>query len=286
MGNLQDGQDKPVEHRADDDGQDHRVGLGGIDENSGNIPQRESLINKEGDEQAVHRADRRRLRRREDADIDAADDQNRQEQAPGRMLQHVEPFLPGRRWLGRHAVGTKYDDIQDEESGQDQSGNDSGNEQAADGFAGDGPEQDHRNAGRDQDAERAAAGDQAQNQFLRITARDHFRDSHHADGDGGRDAGAGNGGKGGAGHDGGDAEAGRQMAQPFAGDIVQVVADLAGQQDLAEQDIKGNGREHEVIQRLVADDRDLGERTGPHGGVEGAHAGDAQTEGDRQSDQQ
>jgi len=71
------------------------------------------------------------------------------------------------------------------------------------------------------------------------------------------------------------------MAEPFAGDIVQVVADLAGQQDLAEQDIKGNGREHEVIQRLVADDRDLGERTGSHGGVEGPHAGDAQTERDR-----
>ena len=122
----------------------------------------------------------------------------------------------------------KNDDIQDKESGQNQSGNDSGDEQTADGFAGDGAKQDHRNAGRDQNAERTAAGDQTQDQLFRITARDHFRDGHHTDGDGGRDTGTGDGGERGASHDGCDAEARRQMAQPFAGDIVQVVADLAG----------------------------------------------------------
>ena len=75
------------------------------------------------------------------------------------------------------------------------------------------------------------------------------------------------------------------MTQPFAGHIVQVVADFAGQQNLTEQNIERNGGEDEVIERLVADDWNLDERTGPHGGVESAHAGDTQAERNRQSDQ-
>ena len=52
------------------------------------------------------------------------------------------------------------------------------------------------------------------------------------------------------------------MAEPLAAELEEAVADPALEQDLAHQDVERHGDEHEVIERLVGDDRDLRERSG------------------------
>ena len=74
------------------------------------------------------------------------------------------------------------------------------------------------------------------------------------------------------------------MADPFAGDFVQIIADPAGKQDLTEQDIKRDGGQHKVIQRLIGDDWNLRQRLGAHQYSEPGHTGQPEAECDRQPD--
>ena len=53
------------------------------------------------------------------------------------------------------------------------------------------------------------------------------------------------------------------MAKPLATELEEAVADLALEQDLAHEDVERHGDEHEVVERLIGDDRDLREGRRP-----------------------
>ena len=50
------------------------------------------------------------------------------------------------------------------------------------------------------------------------------------------------------------------MAEPLAAELEEAVADPALEQDLAHQDVERHGNEHEIVECLIGNDRDLRER--------------------------
>ena len=50
------------------------------------------------------------------------------------------------------------------------------------------------------------------------------------------------------------------MAEPLAAELEEAVADPALEQDLAHQDVERHGHEHEIVECLIGNDRDLRER--------------------------
>ena len=51
------------------------------------------------------------------------------------------------------------------------------------------------------------------------------------------------------------------MAEPLAAEIEEAIADFSLEQDLAHQDVERHSDEHEIIERLIGNDRDLRERS-------------------------
>ncbi len=52
----------------------------------------------------------------------------------------------------------------------------------------------------------------------------------------------------------------RQMAEPFAAELKEAVADFAFEQNLTHEDVQRHGDEHEVVEGLIGDDRNLRKR--------------------------
>ena len=55
-------------------------------------------------------------------------------------------------------------------------------------------------------------------------------------------------------------DAARQMAEPFAAELKEAIADFAFEQNLTHEDVQRHGDEHEVVEGLIGDDRNLRKR--------------------------
>lgn len=280
---LQDSQDVAEEHGADHDGEDHAGCLDGRAEDGRHILDGDASVNEECDGQCIDGADSSGFSRCEDAGVDAADDDDRKEESPDVFTEGLHLFSMRRSWFSRFVPGSK-DDVADEEDRQERARYDAGHEELADGFIGDRAVQNHRNGRRDQDAERAACGNGADDEFPVIAALQHFRNGHSADGDGGSDGRSGNCSKDGTGEDGRDAKAAGEVAHPLAAEFEKSASHAARQHDLAHEDIERNGRQDVGVQRLVRDDRHLREEGHIHELDDAQDPCDGKREGDRHAD--
>ena len=123
---------------------------------------------------------------------------------PGEPLAPRNGAAPAGRKPGRSRP--MMHDRQHVHRSGEQAGNDAGDEQLADVLLGDDAvDREHRRR-RQHGAERAAGGDHAGGERLRIVVAAHLRIGDGREGRGGRDRRAGDRGKAGAGGDGGDAE--------------------------------------------------------------------------------
>jgi hypothetical protein len=104
--------------------------------------------------------------------------------------------------------------VDDEQRDQQQPRPDARQKQRDHRFLGDEAVDDHRDRGRDQDAERAARRQQPVDEALLVAAVDHLGDRHGADGGRRRDRGAGDGREDPAGEDRGHRQPARPVADP------------------------------------------------------------------------
>ena len=256
---IQNGQDKAEKRRADHDGVDHAARLYGVVQNGRQVAKVQAAIDDKRDEKAVEDANGRRFRRGESAGVNAADDQDGKEEPPGRTFERRKPFAPRRRFLRLEIARGKYDDA-DEKKHHENPGDDAADEKFPDGFIRDGAVENHRNGRRNQNAERAAGRDGAENEPSIIAAGKHFRNGDGANRDGASDGRARDGRKDGACDDRRDAEAAGQMPQPLICELKEIVSHFPDEQNLAHEDIHRNGRQDEIIQRFIADNRQLRHR--------------------------
>ena len=256
---LQGCQDEAEQHGADHDGENHRGRLDRVLQDFAHIAELYRAINKERDNQAVERADGSGFGRREEAGVDTADDDNRQQQAPDIFLERCHALLPAGCRLALH-VAAAENEVADEEEGHENARYNTRNEELADRLTRDGAVKNHRDARRNQDAERAARGDGAEDGRAFIAALEHFRNGHGANRDGRGYARARDCGENGTGENRRDADAARQMAEPFAAELKEAVADFAFEQNLTHEDVQRHGDEHEVVEGLIGDDRNLRKR--------------------------
>lgn len=157
---LQGCQDEAEQHGADHDGENHRGRLDRVLQDFAHIAELYRAINKERDNQAVERADGSGFGRREEAGVDTADDDNRQQQAPDIFLERCHALLPAGCRLALH-VAAAENEVEDEEERHENARYNPRNEELADRLTRDGTVKNHRDARRNQDAERAARGDGA-----------------------------------------------------------------------------------------------------------------------------
>ena len=114
--------------------------------------------------------------------------------------------------------------IEAEQRDQQQSGSDAGEEQPAEGFFRGNREQDHGDRGRQQDAERAAGGDDPGGQPAGVAALAHFGDTGRADRRAGRRRGARHGREQRAGKHVGDAKPAGNPVQPGMQRRIEILA--------------------------------------------------------------
>ena len=75
------------------------------------------------------------------------------------------------------------------------------------------------------------------------------------------------------------------MAEPLAAELEEAIADLALEQDLAHEDVERHGDEHEVVEGLIGDDRDLREGRRPAEEEQHAeHAAEHEHKGNRHAE--
>ena len=79
---------------ADHDAEDHGRGLYRTQQDIRQMLQAQGLVNAERNKEGIHRAHSRRFRRCERAGVDAAHDNDRQQQAPDGAFQRIHPFRP------------------------------------------------------------------------------------------------------------------------------------------------------------------------------------------------
>ena len=141
------------------------------------------------------------------------------------------------RRLGQEAGAEEGDQVDggDIHADRDDAGDDAGDEQLADVLLGDQPVDREHGGRRDHDAERAAGGDHAGGEALRIAELAHLRIGHLGEGGGGGDRGAADGGEAAAGSDGRDAETAAQMAEKGIGGAEQFAAHAGGRGEGAHQ---------------------------------------------------
>ena len=120
---LQGRQDEAKEHRADHDGKNHRSRLDRVLQDFAHVAELDGAVNKERDHEAVERADGRGFSRGEQARVDAADDDNRQEQAPNIFLQRRHALLKARCRLALHMAAAE-NEVANEEQGHEGAGDD------------------------------------------------------------------------------------------------------------------------------------------------------------------
>ena len=150
-------------HRVGDDVEQHRAHVGRVEQHLRHLRERHVLVDEHRDEERVDGAHRRRLGRREDAGVDAADDDDdraagprcsrgtSRQRSPQRRLRLARVVVLARAPPGREA----------EQRREHEAGDDAGDEQRADRRVGRDRVHHHHDRRRDQDAERAGGRDDA-----------------------------------------------------------------------------------------------------------------------------
>jgi hypothetical protein len=212
--------------------------------------------------------------------------------------QRLEPLAPGeklgleqfarRAALARRLLLARGGEHhpQGEDRGEQDAGDDAGDEQLADRLLGDDAVDDQRQRGRDEDAQRAAGGDEAGGQFLRVAALPHLRDAHAAHGGAGGRAGAAHGGEHRAAEDVGHAEAAGQLVEPAMRRLVEVRRRPRLADRRAHQDEQRDGEQGEVVQLAVERLGDVLQVARRHEEEHEAERHAAQREGDRHAGEQ
>ncbi len=213
---------------ADDDEDDGCGQLYGFGKQTDDIGALDAAIDENPFEDRDDRGDAGRLGHRHDAAIDAAKDDHGDHQRRYAAQVDGDELLARHRRLDRVVLGSREDhDEGNEQHRLDQAGNDAAEEQPRYGFFRDHRIDDHRQAGRNEDAERACGAHRAQREAVVIVARDHGRDEHRADGDGGGDRRAADGREDRAGDDADKREAAARSADPGLRDVDQRPRDPA-----------------------------------------------------------
>ena len=218
----------------------------------GNLLQRD-LLRDEADDQRIDARDRAGLGRGEHAGQDAADDDQRCEQAgpcrSDRMPQRAQ--IEARRHLAQlrilRVIGVELHGRHQREADQD-AGDDAAEEQPADRDLRDRAIDDHRHARRDDRAHRPGGRDQGGGEARLVAGLLHRRDDDRSDRRrvGGRRAGD-------AGHhhaadDRGVREPGAEMADQRAREIDELPADAARRHDRAGKDEVGHRQQREGVE--------------------------------------
>ena len=187
------------------------------------------LVDEVRDDEGVDGGDGGRFGRREDAAIDAAQDDHDQQQAPAGVKETGDGDLPKPGpGLGRQVLDLGGDvDADHQHQAGEQAGDDAGQKHAADRDVDGGGVDHHDDRGRDQNAERAGIADDAGGEFLGVADLAHAGDHDGADGDHGRRRRAGQGGEQHAGEDAGDREPALKMTDAGDGEADDALGDAA-----------------------------------------------------------
>ena len=191
-----------------------------------------------GEQHGKECADRRRLRRREQPDIDAADgdhDDGEHRQRARRGAQALAPRHPfaRRAVFGMH--GAQDRDGDHEHAGEQQPRQHAGEEQPADRLLGQDGIDHHAGARRNEDAERAAGRDHAGREAVAVAVAAHLRQRDLADGRRARDRGAGQRREAGAACDGRAGKPAAPMPDPGVGRGVEVARHAGQRRELPHQ---------------------------------------------------
>jgi len=198
-------------------------------------------------------ADRRRLGRREPADIDSAHDQAEQRQHRPHRSGSAPAFGPGRARAGgsecridpchhQHADGIEH--------GAENTGNERGDEQLAERLLGQQRIDHQDDARRNQNPERAAGGDGARRELVVIAVAAHFRQRHRRDGGDGGQRRAADRAEAGAGADRGDGQTAAQMADKGVDESEQIARKPAARGEDAHHQEQWDHRQAVIAHRV------------------------------------
>ncbi len=192
------------------------------------------------------------------------------------MRQHLELLLPAEALRQGAKADTLEPAVEDrpghEQGGQKNTGQQSGEEQAADGCLGGNAVDDHGDARRDQDAERAAGGDGTGGDFIGIAALGHLGDAHLADGRAGRRRRTGERREDGTGAEIGENEPAGHAVEPAVQPFVQIPAGRRRGYGAAHQDEhrdRDKGKARKPAEERFADDVDAEPAFGEDQGGDG-----------------
>ena len=223
-------------------------------------------------DEGVDRAHRRCFGRREDAGVDAAHDDDDQQQAPDRRAEGLPALAPGRLGLTRvvELLGAIPGDAA-EHRRQRQAGNHAGHEQRADRGVGRHRVHHHDDGRRNQDAERAGGGDDAGPELVRETRLDHRRQQDRADRHHRRRAGTGDRREQRTGQHAGQTEAAVPVADHAGGEVDHPFRHPAVGQEVAGEDEERDRHDLELLDAGEQLERHRFERHLGHGEQEGQH---------------
>ncbi len=177
-------------------------------------------------------------------------DQNHERRDPGERSQFL---FQGEGFLGEEKVGggiipspqealfLEHDVNNDpgrKHEGHENARNHPGDKKLSHGSLGSDSIDDHRHAGRNEDAQCPAPNDQARGQRARVSPFTHFGDPRRPDRRGGRRTGSAEGGEDRAGHDVGDSQAAGQPVKPAVDGFVKVGPRPGIRQDRTHEDEK------------------------------------------------
>ncbi len=201
-------------------------------------------------QQRVEHGHHRGLGGREDAAVDAAEDDHRHQQGPARLQrgaahrQAAVAIVPAQSLEAAPQVHEEHQHAADE-----QARHHAGDEQLADGHLGGHTEQDHGDGGRDHHAQLRRGGLQRGRVTGRVTVLDERRDEDGADGEGGGHGGARDRREDHAGEHAGHGQAALHAAHQRLGEVDQAARDAARFHEVAREDEEGDGGEREFVDR-------------------------------------
>ncbi len=199
----------------------------------------------------------------EDAAVDAAHDDDEQ-RGDGPDFLECEQSLGPRRALGvragRRVAPAHVLHREAEQPDGEQSRQHTGGEEFADARLGHDAVDHHDRRRRDQDTERAARGDRADGELIRIPVVAHRRVCDFRHRRRGGDRRAANRAETGARHHGGHRQAAAQMPDEGVRGAVQLLRHAGARDEVAHQDEQRNDRERVLEPRLVDDGRCRGHR--------------------------
>ena len=240
LGDAAQGEDVGIARRRRPDdrqraGRDHRRPYRFRDVAKGQFPIDEP------DDDPVDDGDHRGLGGREDAEIDAAQDNHRRQQRQESAIESHEDLPHGEGLLRRYGVPRHHVRHEHHRQGEECARNHRAHEELGDRDFRQDAVGDQDDAGRNQDAEHAARCGDAGGQLLRILFVLHFRDHDRSDRRGGRRRRAGNGGEKCARKYRGDAEPASDVADNRVGEIDDAPRQAPTTHQGSGKDEQGNG---------------------------------------------